>query len=87
MRLKGKTALITGAGRGLGRACAVVMAREGANIAILSRTREELEETAKLVEREGAKALVLEADVAHEVAVRDAVREIDPYKDELDLNK
>ena len=75
MRLEGKTALITGAGRGLGRACAVAFAREGANVALMSRTRKDLEETARLVEQEGAKALILEADVADEAAVRKAVEQ------------
>jgi NAD(P)-dependent dehydrogenase (short-subunit alcohol dehydrogenase family) len=73
MLLKNKTALITGAGRGLGRATAVAMAREGASVAILSRTRSELEETASLVDKEGKKALVLQVDVSDEKAVREAV--------------
>ena len=73
MLLKNKVALITGGGRGLGRATAVAMAREGASVAILSRTRSQLEETASLVEKEGRKALVLQADVSDEKAVREAV--------------
>jgi len=73
MQLKNRTALITGAGRGFGRACAATFAREGANVALLSRTREELEETAKLVEQEGARALILDVDITDEPAVRGAV--------------
>jgi NAD(P)-dependent dehydrogenase (short-subunit alcohol dehydrogenase family) len=73
MLLKNKVALITGGGRGLGRATAVAMAQEGASVAILSRTGSELEETASLVEKAGGKALVLPADVADERAVRKAV--------------
>jgi NAD(P)-dependent dehydrogenase (short-subunit alcohol dehydrogenase family) len=75
MQLKDRVALVTGAGRGLGRACAVAFAREGANVALISRTKAELEETARLVEQEGAKALLLEADVVDEVAVRKAVEQ------------
>jgi len=73
MLLKNKVALITGAGRGLGRAAAIAMAREGASVALLSRTQSELEETAALVEKAGGKALVLPGDVSDERAVRDAV--------------
>ncbi len=73
MILKGKIALITGAGRGLGRATAVALAKEGASVAILSRTKSELAETAELVEKEGGKALVLPVDISDEKTVREAV--------------
>ena len=73
MDLKNKVALITGAGRGLGRATAVAMAKEGATVAVLSRTKTELEETAALVQKEGGKVLVLPADVSDEKAVRESV--------------
>jgi len=73
MLLKGKVALITGAGRGLGKATAVAMAKEGASVAILSRTKSELEKTASLVEKEGVKALVLPVDITDEKGVREAV--------------
>jgi len=73
MDLKDKVALITGAGRGLGRATAVAMAQEGASVAVLSRTKAELEETAALVQKDGGKVLVLPADVSDEKAVRESV--------------
>jgi 3-oxoacyl-[acyl-carrier protein] reductase len=73
MLLKNKIALITGAGRGLGKATAVAMAKEGVSVAVLSRTKSELEETATLVEKEGGKALVLPVDISDEKAVRAAV--------------
>jgi NAD(P)-dependent dehydrogenase (short-subunit alcohol dehydrogenase family) len=46
MRLKGRTAVVTGAGRGLGRAIALALSQEGAKVTIMSRSLEELERTA-----------------------------------------
>jgi NAD(P)-dependent dehydrogenase (short-subunit alcohol dehydrogenase family) len=78
--LEGKVALVTGAGRGLGRAGALALARAGADLALVSRTRSQLEETAAAVERLGRKAAVLTADIRSgaevEAAVRGAVAEL-----------
>jgi NAD(P)-dependent dehydrogenase (short-subunit alcohol dehydrogenase family) len=61
--LDGKTALVTGATRGLGRELAVALAREGADVAILGREAANGETTAEAVRAVGRKALVLAADV------------------------
>lgn len=68
--LDGRIALVTGGGRGLGRAGALALARAGAHVALLSRTQSQLEETAAAVRGLGRKALVLPADTrkAEEVA-------------------
>ena len=63
-RLKGKVAIITGGDSGIGRAVAVLFAREGANVAILYLDEgDDAKETARLVEREGGKCLALAGDV------------------------
>jgi NAD(P)-dependent dehydrogenase (short-subunit alcohol dehydrogenase family) len=54
LALSGKRVLVTGAGRGIGRAIAVICSQEGAKVAITSRTKSELEETASLVEQAAA---------------------------------
>ncbi len=63
MRLRNMTALITGAGRGIGRAVALAFAREGCHVALAARTREELEETAAAAAPAGVRAVVLPCDV------------------------
>lgn len=61
--LEGKIGLVTGAGRGLGQAGALALARAGADLVLVSRTRQQLEETAAAVERLGRKAVVAPADI------------------------
>ena len=61
--LQNKVALITGAGRGIGRATAIAFAQAGADVALLARTKEQLSETAALVQQAGRQALVIPADV------------------------
>jgi len=73
MRLTGKTALITGAGRGIGREIALRFAREGAAVALLARTAGELDAVAAEVQAQGGRALALPADVTSEPSVRAAV--------------
>lgn len=63
MKLSGTTALITGGGRGLGRAIALALAQQGAAVAVAARSADEVAETAWLVEEQGGRALALVADV------------------------
>ena len=72
--LEGRIAFVTGAGRGLGQAGAVALARAGAHVVLVSRTRSQLEETAAAVERLGRKTLMVPADVRNSEEVEAAVR-------------
>ena len=49
--LKNKTAVVTGAGKGLGRACAIALAEAGANLIIISRTKKDLDEVSKKIKK------------------------------------
>jgi len=73
MLLEGKSALVTGAGRGIGRAIAETFAREGCDVALIARTLSELEETAALIRAAGRRALVLDGDVSVPEQVNRAV--------------
>jgi NAD(P)-dependent dehydrogenase (short-subunit alcohol dehydrogenase family) len=65
-KLKGKSAIITGGDSGIGRAAAVLYAREGADVAIiyLKAEQRDAEETARQIEAEGGRALLLPGDVS-----------------------
>lgn len=73
MRFAGKTALVTGASSGIGRATALELAREGANVAVAARRLELLEKLARDIEGLGRKALPIRCDVTKEAEVRSAV--------------
>lgn len=83
--LQGKVALVTGGGSGIGRAAAIHFGRAGARVAIFSRTKEELEETAAEIEETGSKALVLTGDVSDSKAMAEAIRQITQTWNQLDI--
>ncbi len=62
-RLEGKRAIITGASKGIGRATAIRMAQEGGCVSLISRTKNDLEEVAAIIKRNGGQAYVFSADV------------------------
>lgn len=74
--LKGKKALITGAGKGIGKALAIAFAKEGISVALLSRTNTDLEKVAEEVRAFGVEALVVEADVSNLNSVNNAADKV-----------
>lgn len=73
--LSGRTALVTGASRGIGRAIAVAYAQAGADVALVSRSAESLAEVAKEVEAYGRRAVVIPADLSDRDAATQAVHQ------------
>jgi NAD(P)-dependent dehydrogenase (short-subunit alcohol dehydrogenase family) len=69
-RLDGRTALVSGAGRGIGRACALALAQAGAEVLLLSRTATELEQAVAEIESKGARARAIVCDVTDSQAVK-----------------
>src|SRR5207253_7723443 len=71
--LTGHVAIVTGAGRGLGRAVAERLAAMGASVVLASRNAPELDDVAKAIKRAGGKALAQTADIADERQVQELV--------------
>ena len=84
-RLSGKVAFITGGGTGIGRACALAFAREGAKVAIAGRRPNPLASVAREIEAAGAEALALECDVTDAAAVRTALDRAEKHFGQLNI--
>ncbi|HWS99765.1 MAG TPA: SDR family NAD(P)-dependent oxidoreductase [Pyrinomonadaceae bacterium] len=76
MRLKERVALVTGAGSGIGKAAALLLAQEGARVGALGRTEEELRRTVAEIERNGGEATVLVADVSEPEEMSAAIEKL-----------
>lgn len=79
LRVDGQRALVTGASKGIGRAAAVALAGQGAEVVMAARTLPELEETEAALAAQGLKARALRLDVTDREAVRRAVAEHGPF--------
>ena len=77
VRLDGKIALVTGAGRGIGRGTALALAEAGAEVVAWSRTADEIENLVLEIEAKGGKARAQVVDVTDDARVRQAVGELD----------
>jgi len=69
MKLKGKVAIVTGSGKGIGRGIALRLAQDGADVVVNARTRKDVDKVVKEIEALGRKALGIVADVSNRAAV------------------
>ena len=76
MRVKGKVAIVTGAGRGLGKTCALELAREGATVAVNDVDATALQETANEIDQLGAKACIAVADITQRDKVAQMIEQV-----------
>jgi len=76
MFLEGKKAVVTGAGRGIGRSIALALARNGADVAVLDMDEAGAGETAGIIEQTGRKSLALAVDVSRLSEVEEAINKI-----------
>ncbi len=70
INLKNKTALITGAGKGIGKACAIALAEAGANTIIISRTQKDLDKVSKIIKKFKVKCLSYVCDVTNYLEIK-----------------
>src|SRR6202163_2838078 len=74
MKLEGRVALVTGASQGIGHACALALAREGATVAVAARNQQKLDQLAGQIAAAGGKAAACVIDVADEEQVKSGIK-------------
>jgi NADP-dependent 3-hydroxy acid dehydrogenase YdfG len=85
MTMKGKVALVTGAGSGLGEAAARLLAQEGVQVALVGRTGKEVEEVAASIQDDGGEALAVIADISDAGTMQKAVQKVIKQWEQLDI--
>ncbi|WP_257985515.1 SDR family NAD(P)-dependent oxidoreductase [Bacillus sp. V5-8f] len=83
--LDGKTAIVTGAGRGIGKSIAIGLAEAGANVVLCSRTQSELEEVSGEIQKMGRKTLIIPCDVTKPDQIQDVVYQTKNHFDSIDI--
>jgi len=83
--LQGHVALVTGASQGIGRACAVALAKAGAVVALAARSEDKLRDAVAEIEGEGGKAAAFRLDVSSEEAIKATVKEITAQLGKIDI--
>jgi 2-dehydro-3-deoxy-D-gluconate 5-dehydrogenase len=84
-RLDGRVAVVTGAGKGIGEGIAIGLAEAGADVALVARTRADLERVAEAIRAIGRRALVVPCDVADVAAIPAAVRQVVDAYGQIDI--
>jgi len=85
VRLEGKVAVVTGAGLGIGRATAVLFAKEGARVAVLDLDDNSGEETVQFIKGSGGEARFFRADVSYAADVEDAIDQVEKVFGRIDI--
>ena len=85
MEFAGKVALVTGAGSGIGKATALRLAARGASVAVISRTRDEIEATRDQIVAKGGEALAVVADVSEPAEMKAAVERVITRYGQIDI--
>ncbi len=85
MQLENKVALVTGGGSGIGKAAALLLAQEGAKVAVLADKPDQIEAVARQIQNAGGEALFLVADVSQPAAMQQAVQQVATTWGRLDI--
>ena len=85
MKFEGRVALVTGASQGIGQACALHLARQGASVALAARNRQKLEELAAAIAAEGGNAAAFSMDVAEEEQVKSGIKSALAHFGKIDI--
>src|SRR4029077_11354976 len=79
LRLDGRRALVTGAGRGIGLACAAALAQAGAHVVLVARTTSEVEAVAQAIRRDGGTAEAITLDITDLGALNEVIAGREPF--------
>ena len=85
MKLEGKVAIVTGGGRGIGRATALALAREKTKVVVVSRTLSEVEAVAEEIRGRDQEALAITADISQKAAVETMIAQILEHFGQIDI--